>query len=54
MSDRPPENVENLEALRADLQAGIASLDAGQGKKLDMRELIARLHARHAERKAFC
>jgi hypothetical protein len=36
--------------LRAELQAGIASLDAGKGRKLDMQELIARLHARPAKR----
>jgi len=54
MSGQLPENVEKLEALRADLQAGIASLDAGKGKKLDMRALIALLHVRYAEPKASC
>jgi hypothetical protein len=50
MSHEPDERAEKLRALRADLQAGIASLDAGKGGKLDMQELIKRLHAQNAER----
>jgi hypothetical protein len=44
------EHVEKLRALKADLQAGIASLDAGKGRKLDMKEVIARARARHVKR----
>ena len=44
------DHVEKLRALRADLEAGIASLDAGKGRKLDMKEVIARARARHAKR----
>jgi hypothetical protein len=50
MSGEPLEQVEKLRALRAELQAAIASLDAGKGRKLDIQELIARLHAQHAKR----
>ena len=42
------DHVEKLRALRVDLQAGIDSLDAGKGRKLDMKEVMAR--ARHAKR----
>jgi hypothetical protein len=44
------DHVEKLRALKADLQEGIASLDAGRGRKLDMKEVIARARARHAKR----
>jgi hypothetical protein len=44
------EHVEKLRALKADLQAGIASLDAGKGRKLDMKGVIARARARHVKR----
>ncbi len=44
------EHVERLRTLRADLQAGIASLDGGKGRKLDMEEVKARARARHAKR----
>jgi hypothetical protein len=44
------EHVEKLRALKADLQAGVASLDAGKGRPLDMKEVIARARARHAKR----
>ncbi len=40
-------HVEKLRALRADIDAGLRSLDAGKGKELDMRDVISRAHARH-------
>jgi hypothetical protein len=44
------DHVEKLRALRADLQAGVASLDAGMGKRLDMKDVVAQARARHAKR----
>jgi hypothetical protein len=44
------DHVEKLRALRADLQAGVASLDAGKAKTLDMKEVVAQARARHAKR----
>jgi hypothetical protein len=43
-------HVEKIRALRADLQTGIDSLDAGRGKALDMDDVIRRARARHAKR----
>ena len=43
-------HVEKLRALRADLQAGMASLDAGKGEPLDMKEVVAKARARRAKR----
>jgi hypothetical protein len=43
------DHVEKIRALRADLQAGIDSLDAGKGRKIDMSEVIARARARNAK-----
>ena len=43
-------HVEKIRALRADLQAGIDSLDADRGKELDMDDVIRRACARHAKR----
>ena len=43
------EHVEKMRALRADLRAGLASLDAGKGRKLDMKEVVARARARHVK-----
>ena len=40
-------HVEKLRALRADIDMGLRSLDAGTGKELDMRDVISRAHARH-------
>lgn len=40
--------VEALRRLRTDLDHGIASLDAGGGRELDIEDVIARAHARHA------
>jgi hypothetical protein len=36
------EHVEKLQALRADLQAGIDSLNAGRGQELDIGDIIER------------
>jgi hypothetical protein len=43
------EHVERLRALRADLQAGIDSLDAGRGKELGIGDVIKRARARHGK-----
>ena len=40
-------HVEKLRALRADIDAGVRSLNAGKGKELDMRDVISRAHVRH-------
>jgi hypothetical protein len=42
-------HAEKLRALRADLEQGICSLDAGQGRPLDVEEVIARARARHGK-----
>ena len=42
------DHVKKMRPLRADLQAGIASLDAGKGRKIDMSEVIARARTRNA------
>ena len=42
-------HVEKLRALRADLQAGIDSLDAGRGQELDVGDVIKRARARYAK-----
>jgi len=44
------DHVEKIRALRADLQAGVSSLDAGRGRSLDIKEVIARARARYAHR----
>jgi hypothetical protein len=43
------EHVERLRALRADLQAGIDSLDAGRGKELRIGDVIKRALSRHSK-----
>jgi hypothetical protein len=43
------EHVFKIRALRADLQAGINSLDAGRGKQAGIRDAINRARARHAK-----
>jgi hypothetical protein len=43
------EHVEKLRALRADLQAGIDSLDHGRGRERDIGDVIKRARARHAK-----
>lgn len=40
-------HVEKLRALRADLDVGVRSLDAGGGKALDAEEVIRRARERH-------
>ncbi len=40
-------HVEKLTALRADLELGLRSLDRGEGRKLDVREIIRRARERH-------
>jgi hypothetical protein len=42
-------HVEKLRALRADLTAGLRSLDAGRGKALDIEDVIRRARARHGK-----
>jgi hypothetical protein len=39
-----------LRALRADLQSGIDSLDRGEGRELDMDDVIRRARAQHTEK----
>ncbi len=41
--------VEGLRALRADLDRGIASLDAGEGRALDIEAVISRAHQRNGD-----
>jgi hypothetical protein len=43
------EHVEKIRALRADLQAGIDSLDAGRGREVDIDDVIKRARTRHAK-----
>jgi hypothetical protein len=43
------EHVLKIRALRADLQAGVDSLDRGRGQELDMNDVIRRARARHAK-----
>jgi len=43
------EYVLKIRALRADLQAGVDSLDRGRGQELDMDGVIRRARARHAK-----
>ena len=44
------EHVEKLRALRAAIDEGIRSLDAGEGRELDVEEFLAQLSERHAKR----
>lgn len=39
--------VDDLQSLRADLSAGLRSLDAGLGKELDIERVISKAHASH-------
>jgi hypothetical protein len=41
-------HVETLRRLRADLDKGLRSLDAGQGEPVGVEEFIEEQHARHA------
>ena len=40
-------HVEKLRALRGDIDAGMRSLDAGEGKVLDMKDVLSRARRRH-------
>jgi hypothetical protein len=42
-------HIEKLRALRTDLQEGIRSLDAGEGRTLDVEDVIARARARNGK-----
>src|SRR5438477_12979351 len=42
-------HVEKLRALRADIDAGIRSLDDGQGQELDMDDVISVARNQHAQ-----
>jgi hypothetical protein len=44
------EYVQKIRALRADLQAGVGSLDSGERRKFDVEDVIRRGRARHARR----
>ena len=39
--------VDDLQRLRADLREGVASLDAGKGKEIDIESVIARANSSH-------
>jgi hypothetical protein len=39
--------IEKLRALRADIDAGVRSLDAGKGTEVDMRDVVSSVHTRH-------
>ena len=40
--------IDHLRALRSDIRAGLQSLDAGLGRKLDIEDVIRRARAMHA------
>jgi hypothetical protein len=40
-------HVEKLRLLRDDIDAGVRSLDAGNGREVDMRDVVSRARARH-------
>jgi hypothetical protein len=40
-------HVEKLRQLRAEIDKGMSSLDAGQGRELDVEDLILRKNAKH-------
>ncbi len=43
-------HVEKVRSLRADLTAGLRSLDAGRGKPVDVEDVIRRARARHGKK----
>ena len=43
-------HIEALEALRADLQAGVDQLDAGQGQTFDIESIIETARREHARK----
>ena len=42
-------HVDKVRALRADLEAGVRSLDAGRGKPVDMEDVIKQAHVQHGK-----
>lgn len=40
-------HIEKLRQLRAEIDKGIRSLDAGEGKELDIEEFLRQAHERH-------
>ena len=42
-------HVAKLRALRSDLEQGVASLDAGQGRSLNVEDVLASAHKRHGK-----
>jgi hypothetical protein len=40
--------IDHLHALRSDIRSGLRSLDAGQGRSIDIEDLIARARATRA------
>jgi hypothetical protein len=46
------DHVSKLKALRAELRKGVDSLDAGEGKSLDIEDFIHRAHERHGKSQA--
>ena len=42
-------HVEKLRSLRADIALGVQSLDADQGKRLDIEDVISRARGRYAK-----
>ena len=42
--------LEKLRWLRAEIDKGIQSLDAGEGRELDIDEFLREMHQRHARR----
>ena len=40
-------HVDKLRVLRTDIEKGIRSLDAGEGREIDMRDIVSRARARH-------
>jgi Arc/MetJ-type ribon-helix-helix transcriptional regulator len=43
-------HIEKLRWLRAEIDKGIRSLDAGEGRELDIDEFLKEMHQRHANR----
>ncbi|MGH6824257.1 hypothetical protein [Methyloceanibacter sp.] len=50
MCDDPPEYIETLAKLRAEIQLGIDELDAGLGETLDIERFLAELRTPHPSR----
>ena len=50
MSDAPPEYIDTLAKLRAEVQIGIDEFDAGLGETLDIEHLLAKLRTPHPSR----